>query len=102
MSEFECDRCGKDCRANKNVSYIQPWELLEIKDIYKTIFVNSLCLSCSNEANSFVNYYGEKRTMDIAALSNYLRSGEKSKLAELNAYSAMNNAGYMSAFVTDQ
>ena len=96
MNEFECDRCGIDCRANKKANYIQSWELLEIKEIYKTIFVNSLCLSCSTKANSFVNYYGEKKPSDLSALSNYLRSGEKSKLSELNAYSAMNNAGYMS------
>ena len=95
MSEFECDRCGIDCRANKNGDYIQPWELLEIKDIYKTNFVSSLCLSCSTKASSFVNYYGEKKAEDIERLSDYLRSGEKSRQAELNAYNAMINAGYM-------
>lgn len=94
MSDFDCDRCGADCRANKESNYIQPWELLEIKGIYKTIFVSKLCLLCSNEANSFISYYGEKKTSDLRALSDYLRSGEKSKAAELNAYSAMNNAGY--------
>jgi len=94
MSDYECDRCGVDCRANKTAGYIQPWELLEIKEAYKTIFVSKLCLSCSSKANSFLNYYGEKKKADLRALADYLRSGERSGLAEINAYSAMQNAGY--------
>ncbi len=94
MSEFECDRCGKDCAYS--------FDLCGLKDIYKTMFVSRLCIDCSVTANSFVNYYGEKKAEDIERLSDYLRSGEKSRAAELNAYSAMTNAGYMSENVPDE
>jgi len=72
-----------------------PWTLLELKNSYRTIFVSKLCAGFSAKANSFIDYYGKKKDSDVCALHKYLGNGSRSKAAELSAYNAMNNAGYM-------
>lgn len=88
-----CDRCGKDCRNGK-FNFVPPWELVELKRIYKTRFVEFVCKGCGDVANSFVNYYGKKKPEDMLTVNKFLRNGKVSGELEISIYSQLNNAGY--------
>jgi len=88
-----CDRCGKDCRMGK-FKIVPTWELVELRTIYQTNFVAHVCRGCGNIADSYVNYWGEKKPEDIIALNQFLNTGKVSMSKHLDLYSMLNNAGY--------
>lgn len=80
-----CDRCLKKQRDGGRFELFS-----ELKTSYRLKGIRWLCQSCSEQADSFINYYGEKKREDLHRLSTFLK---QSYVYESDLFSLL-NAGY--------
>lgn len=86
MSGVQCFVCGKSYTYRDS----EFWGMTEIKNTYRVSEHKICCESCGDVANSFVDYYGEKKEKDLKKLRDFLASG----VLPQRQWQAQMNGGY--------
>lgn len=63
--------CGVT-HIDREYEYYNFWE---VKDVYEIHGMKDVCNDCGYKLSGFINYYGRKKTEDLAALKSAMNTG---------------------------